>query len=421
MKKALMYIVLAAAMMIALAACSSGEQAPGDSGTPNTESAANVSSNDAVTPENTAPSDAPATNTEAAAGEVAAEDASTAAEQPDAAADTNAAASEGTSAEANAGAGAVPAAQPAAGNSGASAAKPATSAPNSSPAEAAATKEAETASQPAASEPAKTVNQPASGNTQVKDTDSAAKPADSKTETVTKKEDEPAATAVVAPPAPAKTTAKAISPKNKKLLLIGRAKDPKDDAEVASRLAKLGFRVTKMEDKDFTAAKANQYDMLYVSNTVNSKFVKDGALNDVKVPILVAKNHAMFYLGLSSIEENADAVGVTSIEITNSKHEAAAGGSGKVKVYTQTRDQWGLSYGIPNAKGANVIATVPGDAKKATIYYYDKGTKTANGHTLKSRVSFIYYNGLPTSQGSDLSADGWKQFEQLAVFTLQNQ
>lgn len=224
----------------------------------------------------------------------------------------------------------------------------------------------------------------------------------------------PAATA----PAPAPTTPPApaeVSPKGKKLLLVGRENAP-DDLVAGEKLKALGFEVTYMIDRDFTAEETKGYDLIYISQTLNSKFIKGGVMKDVAIPTVYVKNHGMFYLGLSSIEENANVMNVKAIDIVDSQHKVAGGLSGTVDVYKETSDKIGISFGVPG-KEAKVIATAPGDKGKAAIYYYDKGSKADNGYEVKARVSFFY---LTNGNHENTTDAGWKLLENLVVWTLQN-
>jgi hypothetical protein len=209
--------------------------------------------------------------------------------------------------------------------------------------------------------------------------------------------------------------AEEISPKGKKLLLVGRENAP-DDVVVAGRLKALGFTVTTMIDREFTVDETKGYDLIYISQTLNSKIIKGGVMKDVAIPTVYVKNHGMFYLGLSSIEENANVLNVKSIDIADSNHKVAGGLSGTVDIYKETNAKIGISYGLPG-KEAKVIATAPGDKEKAAIYYYDKGKKADNGYELKARVSFFYMNNGMQENTTDT---GWKLLENLVVWTLQN-
>ncbi|ULL17125.1 hypothetical protein DVH26_23385 [Paenibacillus sp. H1-7] len=245
----------------------------------------------------------------------------------------------------------------------------------------------------------------------------APKTADAKTPVEAPKPAESTPAPVVAPapaaaPAPQKEE---VSPKDKKLLLVGRENAP-DDAVVATRLKALGFKVTNMIDREFTAEETKGYDLIYISQTVNSKVLKEGIMKDVAIPTVYVKNHGMFYLGLSSVEENTNVFDVKSIDIVDGNHKVAGGLSGSVDIYKETNSKIGISYGVPG-KEAKIIATAPGDAAKAAIYYYDKGAKADNGYETKARISFFYLNNGLHENTTD---NGWKLLDNLVVWTLQN-
>jgi hypothetical protein len=223
--------------------------------------------------------------------------------------------------------------------------------------------------------------------------------------------------------APAASTPEAaqkpeVSPKGKKVLLVGRDSEPlpAEDVAIATRLKGMGFSVAHLSDRELTADATKGYDLIYISQTTNSKFLKTGAMKEVAIPTVYVKSHGMFYLGLSSQEEGTTVKKLKSIDIVDSKHKIAGGLSGTVDVYTETGDNFGVSYGIPG-KEAKVIATVPGDKAKAALYYYDKGAKADNGYEVKARLSYYYWsNGM-----QDTSTDaGWKLWDNIVLWTLQN-
>ncbi|MDR6880620.1 hypothetical protein [Bacillus sp. 3255] len=224
----------------------------------------------------------------------------------------------------------------------------------------------------------------------------------------------PAPSASPAEPAPAAE----ISPQGKKVLIVGRDSDPLpvEDTAIASRLKGMGFSVSHLPDRELTVEATKGFDLIYISQTTNSKFLKTGVMKEVPIPTFYVKSHGMFYLGLSSQEEGTTVKKAKAIEIVDSKSKIAGGLSGTVDVYTEVGDNYGVSYGVPG-KEAKVIATLPGDKTKATVYYYDKGTKADNGFAVKSRVSYYYWsNGM-----QDVSTDaGWKLWDNLVLWTLQN-
>ncbi|KQX58712.1 S-layer homology domain-containing protein [Paenibacillus sp. Root444D2] len=213
------------------------------------------------------------------------------------------------------------------------------------------------------------------------------------------------------------TPAGEISAQGKKVVIIGRESVPlpTDDTMVGDRLKALGFRVTYLSERKLTPEKLEGYDLIYISPTINSKYLKGGVMKDVAIPTLYGKNHGMYYLGLSSIEENAEFANGKSISIVDSKHKVASGLSGNVDVFKEADPKRAFGYGIMG-KEAKVIATVPGDKTKGTIYYYDKGTKADNGYAVKARISYFFFTG----ENEEITDDAWKLMDALFLWTLQN-
>lgn len=208
-----------------------------------------------------------------------------------------------------------------------------------------------------------------------------------------------------------------VSAEGKKVVIIGRESVPlpTDDTTVGDRLKALGFRVTYLSERKLTPEKLEGYDLIYISPTINSKYLKGGVMKDVTIPTLYGKNHGMYYLGLSSIEENAEFANGKSISIVDSKHKVVSGLSGNVDVFKEADPKRAFGYGIMG-KEAKVIATVPGDKTKGTIYYYDKGTKADNGYAVKARISYFFFSG----ENEEITDDAWKLMDALFLWTLQN-
>lgn len=208
-----------------------------------------------------------------------------------------------------------------------------------------------------------------------------------------------------------------VSAQGKRVLYVGRdaSSIPAEDVFVQDRLKALGFRVTNIIDRKFTAEKTEGYDLIYISNTVNSKYLKGGIMKDVAIPTVYAKNHGMYYLGLSSQEENTNEYNLKSITIVDSKLKAAAGFSDDVQVYTESNPKFAIGYGLPG-KEAVKIATIPGKSNEATMYYYNKGSHSDSGYEVKARLSFYFQTG----NYEKMTEDAWKLLDALVLWTLQN-
>jgi hypothetical protein len=216
--------------------------------------------------------------------------------------------------------------------------------------------------------------------------------------------------------------AEEISAQGKKMLFITRQssqmtqlKENPDDEKLITRMKDLGFRVTWVNCDKFTAEKAVGYDLIIVSNTLNSKYLRSGIMKDVAIPTVYLKNHGMFYLGLSSQEENTNEYNIKSTTITEPKDKAAAGLSGDVELLLTTDPKTAVAYGLPG-KEATVVATVPGKPKEATIYYYNKGTHSDSGYEVQARLSFFSFAG----NYDNATDSNWKLLDALVLWTLQN-
>ncbi|MNY71739.1 hypothetical protein D3C86_2101490 [compost metagenome] len=66
-----------------------------------------------------------------------------------------------------------------------------------------------------------------------------------------------------------------------------------------------------------------------------------------------------------------------------------------------------MGYAAPGAE-AIVVATVPNEDQKATIFAYEKGVKNAKGDPVNTREVFFYlFNGEEINQ----TEAGWKLFD----------
>jgi hypothetical protein len=191
----------------------------------------------------------------------------------------------------------------------------------------------------------------------------------------------------------------------KKVLFVGR--DGGGDKIVANRLKQAhGFEVTVIDDKSVTTESANGYALIFVSESVNSGRIKDKFVK-LPIPVIYAEPQSTSDTGMTITDGfgKLDAGNVAkSIRIKDSKHQLAAGLEGVVDVY---KDNGKMGYAEPGPE-AIVVATVPDEENKATIFAYEKGVKNAKGNPVAAREVFIYlFNGEEINQ----SDNGWKLFD----------
>ncbi|KRF06850.1 hypothetical protein ASG89_18555 [Paenibacillus sp. Soil766] len=191
----------------------------------------------------------------------------------------------------------------------------------------------------------------------------------------------------------------------KKVLFVGR--DSGGDAIVTKRLKEIhGYEVTTIADKEVSPEKAKGFTLIYVSESVNSGKIRDNFLKS-GVPVIYAEPQSTSDTGMTVTEGygKLDAGNVAkTIQMKDSKHQLAAGLQNLVDVYKANGK---MGYATPGAE-AIVVATVPNDEEKATIFAYEKGVKNAKGDPVLVREVFFYlFNGEEINQ----TDDGWKLFD----------
>ncbi|NOU96822.1 hypothetical protein GC093_26900 [Paenibacillus sp. LMG 31456] len=209
---------------------------------------------------------------------------------------------------------------------------------------------------------------------------------------------------------PASNTTKTQS-NGKKVLFVGR--DSGGDAIVIKRLKeKHGMEVTVIADKDLKTESANGHMLIYVSESVNSGKIKDIFVK-TPVPVIYAEPQSTSDTGMTDVDSFGAFVGantVKTIQIKDSKHPLAAGLQGAIDVY---KDNGKMGFAIPG-KEAIVIATVPKEDQKATIFAYEKGVKNVKGDPVAARELYFYmFNGEEINQ----TDEGWKLFDAAVQWT----
>ncbi|WP_199614072.1 prolipoprotein diacylglyceryl transferase [Paenibacillus alkalitolerans] len=229
---------------------------------------------------------------------------------------------------------------------------------------------------------------------------------------------------------PAETAAKQVSPKGKKMAIVGRTGGKaQEDAAIAKRMMVLGLKVTLVDEKQISVEKLKQYDIVYFSPTLNEKFVKDGQMKGLDVPQIYGKRQGMAGIRLAPPpdpnadpdDEESTSEKIRSIAFKDSKHPVAAGFSGEVEVFRKVDEdkekikQLGVS-GQKTGKNAKVIATVAGQPKDAYIYAYEKGSKADDGTEVPARIAYAFGSiGLQ----QQLTEDGWKVLSNIVIWALQ--
>lgn len=200
----------------------------------------------------------------------------------------------------------------------------------------------------------------------------------------------------------------------KSVLFIGQ--EGGGDGIVIKRFKeKHGMNVTVLSDKEVTTEKANGFSLIFVSESVNSGKIKDKFV-DIPVPVIYDEPQISGDTGMTDVDMNGKLEGgnaAKTIQIRNSQHALAAGLQNNVDVY---KDNGKMSWATPG-KEAIVVATVPNDEMKATIFAYEKGATNVKGKTVAAREVFFY---LMTGEEINQTDDGWKLFDAAVRWAQEN-
>jgi hypothetical protein len=187
------------------------------------------------------------------------------------------------------------------------------------------------------------------------------------------------------------------------LFVVGNTTLNSGDTAAKNRLTQLGYEVTTKSAASSTAADATGKSLVVISSTVasgdaNSKF------RDVAVPVLTWESAIYDDLkmtGTGSTEFGTTA-SQTSVAVTNKEHALAGGREGTVSVASSGA----LSWGKPSSSGLK-IATISGDATKATVFAYDKGAAMVGINAPARRVGLF----LGDTTAASHSSAAWALFD----------
>lgn len=202
------------------------------------------------------------------------------------------------------------------------------------------------------------------------------------------------------------------APTNAKKLLYVKKNEGTNDPVIMNHLKKLGYQVMDTTDSVFKTDAAKDYGVVFISDTVNSSKL-DAQLKNSTVPVVYAKTQSVSIAGLTGILDYGQLNDVKTVQMKDNKHPLAAGLKDQVTVYTNTGK---MGYAIPG-KDAVIIATAPGDDKKAVIFGYEMGTKNLKNELIPARQVFFY---LPSGQEMNQTDDGWKLFDASIQWAAQN-
>lgn len=228
------------------------------------------------------------------------------------------------------------------------------------------------------------------------------------------------------------STPKLADPKGKRVIIIGRdhcvTKGGCEDDLIAKELRKAGFRVDFVGEQKATLEQASGYDLVWLGNTLNEKYAKEGQFVDLNVPQIHSKSTGLMALGLLKKNYSFDEIKVPRVQTlafaTEKERAVNLAGSplkegfskDEVVIYKEAQHEneqikaGGLSM---EAKCTNIAASGT-NSNSAHIYVCPKGTKAVYGTgTTKAAVAHAFNKGGVHNQ---LTEDGWKLLVNLARY-----
>jgi hypothetical protein len=173
------------------------------------------------------------------------------------------------------------------------------------------------------------------------------------------------------------------------LLVIrqGGPSQPTDD-KIRDHLQGLGLAVTET-DQAAPVKEACSYDLVVLSSSVRSRDL-GGAYRDVTVPLLTWENDLLDDLRFTGRKKDAD-FGLVEKEhylwMVNAPHPLSASqAAGNLVAYQKDAP---MGWGRPGL-GASIIATIPGEPDKATIFGYERGATMDYDFLAPARRIFVF-------------------------------
>ena len=198
-----------------------------------------------------------------------------------------------------------------------------------------------------------------------------------------------------------------------RVLLIIRAGGPSQptDDRIRDHLQELGLTVTQTDQASPTK-EACGYDLVVLSSSIRSRDL-GGAYRDITVPLLTWENDLLDDLRFTGRKKDGD-FGLVEKEhylwMVNAPHPLAAGqAAGSLVAYQKDAP---MGWGKPGL-GASIIATIPGEPDKATLFGYERGATMDYDFLAPARRIFVFLDndtfGKLTPAGLALfdAAVGW--------------
>jgi hypothetical protein len=180
-----------------------------------------------------------------------------------------------------------------------------------------------------------------------------------------------------------------------------------EDWKVVAHLKSLGFNVTTCDElADVSLAKGK--DLVAISESVNA-FEVANKYTLLTIPVIVWENDIFDDMRMTGKRLRVDygtyTRGATSLQLFNAPHPLSAGLSAGVHQILQNPAP--INWGLPGL-GATIIATLPDQPDKVTIFAYEKGATMEYDYTAPGRRVGFFAN---RSYFENLTPDGQALFD----------
>lgn len=216
--------------------------------------------------------------------------------------------------------------------------------------------------------------------------------------------------------ASAHPTVSSAAPLHGNVIYVTRIKhrDREEDDKVQAHLEAMGLHVT-MIDETAPVSDAVGADLVMISSVVSARDMVGTAYKDVKIPLLTWESDLFDSLRFTGARRDKDFGTLAKehyVDVVNAPSPLAGGVSaGKHWVYPRDEE---LGWGRP-APGATVIATIPGEPRRAVLFAYEKGATMDSEFLAPARRVAIF---LGNTTFEHLSTDGSAMFDAAVRWAL---
>ena len=187
------------------------------------------------------------------------------------------------------------------------------------------------------------------------------------------------------------------------------------DTAIQQHLENQDYIVVIIDDDVLSTTHTLNADLIYLSDSVHSGRVNT-ILRDTTLPLITNESYLFDDLEMTAAADNkhGEAADHTHLTITDPTHPIAAALSGDVAVYTTTGN---LHWGIPS-EAAHVIATVPGQPDRATLFVYEQNTPMDHGFLAPARRVGFFFHSVTSDDILKATPASWAMFDAAVTWAL---